>query len=66
LKHQVKSDVPNKVNTLDNENADGSGTEGAELEEAETRKMVRSQNRKKKSGGFQSMGKIKCKVPSFG
>jgi hypothetical protein len=59
MKHQVKNDVPSKVNPSDDAVAEDSGTEDAEIEEAEMRNMVRSQNRKKKSGGFQSMGKTK-------
>ena len=37
----------------------------AKAEEVEMRNMVRSQNRKKKSGGFQSMGKVLLVLQSY-
>jgi hypothetical protein len=55
LKLQVKNDVRDKADGSAAVDADGA--ENAALEEVEMRNMVRSQNRKKKSGGFQSMGK---------
>ena len=56
--HQDENELV--INTANDEKK-----EDDQVEEVEMRNMIRSQNRKKKSGGFQSMGKyFDCEVSS--
>jgi len=53
---QKKSDVTEDSTTLETDIGDDKPSGCGVSEDIEMRNMLRSQNRKKKSGGFQSMG----------